>query len=408
MPLMLGATGEDILARRGTTEFIGHLKEALYEALAHLPPGDDLALLEELQGTLDEEIAFEDRFIASFATGLDRIDETAEMAVLTAEQRRLREMVAEYFRRRESVPAVQMLCTTVADRLTVAALRLAVGWMEEGGFGPPPACWCWLVAGRAGRMEMTPFSGCDAILVHEAEGEAAAWFVGFANRAAACLEQLGLAGSLGITPSAPLWRGTMEEWRKRIAARIAEGGSDLEWLMRLADLRYVTGDPTLAAGMVNLVRAMLSAQQAVLRDTGRRVGMLASGFDFFGRLRLERGGEHRGRLNVGLYGIMPLVANIRVLTVRHDIPETGTIARIRGLQRERHLDVALAERLLRACHTFGRLAVTAEMAQGSRADGGPYVIPDELSDSELQGLKMGLEAVAAIQRIVYVAFTGEA
>jgi hypothetical protein len=48
------------------------------------------------------------------------------------------------------------------------------------------------------------------------------------------------------------------------------------------------------------------------------------------------------------------------------------------------------------------------MAQGSRADGGPYVIPDELSDSELQGLKMGLEAVAAIQRIVYVAFTGEA
>lgn len=407
MPLFLGATGEDILTRRGTADFLARLREELYGRMAHLPPGEELAFLRGVDGALGAEIAFEERFGTDFAALLEELDEADTTGRLAASVATAREMVADHFRRRGSIPAFHLLATAAADRGTAAALRLALRWLEENGPGVPASPWCWLALGEAGRCEATLAVPGEFLLVHGAEGaDEAALFAGFAGKAVEILAGAGLASQKGAVPSLPAWRGSMAEWRTRITSRAAEGNGDLEGLVRLADLRFVAGDATLAAGMVNLVRAMLAYYQDSLREMARRTAMMPSGFDFFGRLRVERGGEHRGEFDLGLYGVGPLVAAIRVLTVKYDVPETGTVGRIRGLLAGGRIDVELAERLLHAWHVIGRYAVGGLVAR-EEVKRGAFVAPGTLAERELDELRRGLEAVGSLQKLVYSSFSDE-
>ncbi|WP_298438530.1 putative nucleotidyltransferase substrate binding domain-containing protein [Geobacter sp.] len=407
MPIFLGAKGEDVLSRRGTADFLVRLRQELYGRLAHLAPGEDLALMAEVEEALREEIAYEERFSGEFVRELVQLDEAGDAARLAALLQRLRAMAADYFRRRGSVSAYHFVCTAAVDRAVAAAVRLARRWMEEIGPGVPSSPWCLMAIGEVGRGEATPFSSCDFLQIHGSEfPEEAASFAGLAGRVSALCGEIGLASRTGIAPSLPAWRGSMAEWRSRIAARLAEGDADPDGLIRLADLRLVAGDASLAAGMVNLVRAMLGFHREPVREAARRTAMMPSGFDFFGRLRTERGEAHRGEFNLGLYGIDPLVAIVRVLTVWFDIPETGTVERVRGLLQRGRIDVDLAERLLFAWHTLGRLALNEEIGRGGGA-GGLFISPGTLAEHGLEELKRGLEAVGSLQKIVYSIVSGE-
>ncbi|AJE04293.1 putative nucleotidyltransferase substrate binding domain-containing protein [Geobacter pickeringii] len=398
MPIFLGARGEDVLSRQGTADFLARLRRDLHGRMAHLPPGEELALLEGVAGTLRDEIAFEERFYAEVGREVAAIDEAGDAEGLAVPLQRLRDMVADYFRRRGSVAACHLVCTAVTDRAAAAAFRLA---------RPLPSVpWCLMGVGAAGRGEGTLFSLGDFLLVHGAEGDEGEAVTAFAGQGAEILCDLGLADRSGVLPSLPAWRGSMAEWRTRIATRLAEGDGDLEGLIRLADLRLVAGDASLAAGMVNLVRAMLGYHQDAVREAARRTAMMPSGFDFFGRFRVERGGAHRGEFNLGLYGVEPLVAIVRVLTVRFDIPESGTVERIRGLLQGGRIDVELAEQLLFAWHALGKFALAEEIARGGRASG-MFISPSTLAVDEQEELKRGLEAVGTLQKMVYSSMAGQ-
>ena len=397
MALLLGARGEDLLTRRGTAEFIEQVRHDLYARMAHLSAGDEELLLLGVREALEEELAAEERCREEFSRALDEADHAGDVHELIPVQDRLGALAAEHFRRRGSVTAYHLLRTAALDRVTAAALRMTMNQMAEGGVGLSSVRWCWMAVGAAGRGEVSRYDVCDFLLVH-GESEAGSSFVGFSSRAAALLERLGIGSRGGTTPASSSWRGSLPEWRRRIAARAVEGEGDLEWLVCLADLRLVAGDASLAAEMVNLVRASLTFQIDPLREIARRTAMMQSGFDFFGRLRLER-----GMFNLGLYGITPLVANIRIMTVRFDIQETGTTERIRGLLYQGRIDVELAERLLRAWHCFCRHAVQREIA----GKDGIFVNIEEFSADAEYELHTSLEAVGSLQKIVYSSVSGQ-
>jgi len=397
MALLIGARGEDLLERRGTVEFVEQVRQGLYARMANLSAGDEELLLRGVRDALEEELAAEQRCREEFSRALDDADQAEDIQELILVQDRLRAMATDHFRRRGSVTAYHLLRTATLDRGTTAVLRMTASQMAEGDVAPPAGRWCWMALGAAGRGEVSRFDACDFLLVHE-EGEVAGGFVGFCGRVAAMLERLGIGSRAGITPSSATWRGSLVEWRQRIVARAAEGGGDQEWLIRLADLRLVAGDPSLAAEMVNQVRFALSLQIASLREIARRTAMLPSGFDFFGRLRTEG-----GQFNLALYGIVPIVANVRIMTVRYDIQETATTERIRGLLYHGRIDVELAERLLRAWHCFCRHAVQGEIA----GETGILLDVEGLGEEARHELHASLEAVGALQKIVYSSLGGQ-
>lgn len=406
MTVFLGKKGEDVLARRNTAEFIGRLKHDLFGKMSDLPSGEELTLLRGIEASLDGEMEFEAQFAADFMNALEDVNGMEDADALSLAQERLGGMIAGYFHRRGSVPAHHVLCTVVKDRVTGAALRIAERWMAQNGFGSPPVPWCWLAVGDSGRMEASLYTDCDTLLIHAAEDEKqASYFVGFSGRAATILDRLGMTSHRGIAPSASPWRGSIADWRRRLSGEAAEREEALTGLMLLADLRLVSGNPALAAEMVNLVRAMLEYHREPLREAARRAAMMPVGFDFFGRLKVEKGEGHQRLFNIGLYGIEPMVAAIRILTVRFDVPESSTADRIRGLLHRGHIDVDLAERLLYAYHNFHRHCIVRELEQDGRRDGRGYVDIEKLTEDEELEIKGSLEAVSSLQKIIYSSFS---
>ncbi len=403
MSLFLAVKNDDILNRRGTADFLEGIRRDLFRRLRSLPPGDECRLLTGITQSLGAELAFEEAFDQAFPRLLAETETATDVNGLAELQRQLTEKAADYFHQRGSVPAFDILCTTLTDYLTRGALRLAFRWMEEHGPAAPAVAWAWLALGALGRGEAGLSGDADFAVIHDGESpEETSFFVGLAGRTAGILERLGLTSPGGVTPVGAAWRGSMADWRKRITSRVTEGDGGLGWLIGLADLRCVAGDSTLAASMNNLVRSMLAFYGDQFRETARHISMMPSGFDFFGRFRTERIGESRGMFNLGYYGISPLVANVRVLAVHAEIPETGTIERIRALLREGHMDVELAERLLRACHSFGR----KRGGMGGEASGA-YVDTAGLAEQEEDELKAGIEAVGNLQRLVYTTIAGQ-
>lgn len=401
MAVFLGAKGGDILAWRNVSELVNRLKGQMSERMSQLLPDEGLALMQGLKGRLDEEAAFEEEFFADFAKALDDLDVAGDG--LMALRERINRLAAGYFERRRSVVAFHALCTTIQDRLVGRVLRSTEEWMAQNGFGNPPAPYCWFALGSLARLEGSLSGDLDSLVVFgETNGEGASYFVAFSRRAVAVLEGLGMKSRAGITPVHPSWRGSIGEWRKRVVEGMEGAGQSevLAELVNLADLRPIFGDEGMAAEMSNLVGGMLEYFRGAFRDIARNASELPIGLDFFGRLRVGRGGAHPGEINLEQFALTPLITNVRIMAIRHGVADTGTIGRIKGLLERGCLGVELAERLLMAYHDFASRKVVLEI-QGREE---PFLDPEELTAVEERNLKGGLEAVVNLQRIVYQSF----
>jgi signal-transduction protein with cAMP-binding, CBS, and nucleotidyltransferase domain len=154
-------------------------------------------------------------------------------------------------------------------------------------------------------------------------------------------------------------------------------------------------------------RAALSFPLPALRGMGKGIAEMPTGLDFFSRLRVEKSGRQRGKFDLEQFALSPLVTNVRMLAIGAGLHETGTIARIKGLQAAGHLSVELTERLLRAYHDFTRLKVGRQLAYGCEDGQGRFIDPRALTADEEERLRSGLEAVAGLEKIAYLCFTGE-
>ncbi|GFE56195.1 putative nucleotidyltransferase substrate binding domain-containing protein [Geobacter sp. AOG1] len=393
--------GGDILAWRDTVELVDGVKRQLSQKMAYLLDGDELVLLRGLQERLGEEMAVESRFAEDVEQVLSALETAGSADEMAAGYRHGKQLAADYFEQRGSVLVVQSFCSTLQDLLIRRALVLAGEWMARSGFGSPPVPYCWFAFGGAGRAEGTIAGECDALLVHgELNGEHAAYFAGFSLRVIAILENCGVKSVAGITPVHPSWRGSINEWRSRLIEGAA-GEKMLEdhsFLARFADLRLVSGDSALYGETMNLIRSLFDFNRRGFDEVARGAAEMATGLDFFGRLRVAKGGEHRGEFNLEQLALGPLVENIRILAVRAGLPETATVERIKSLLGRGELDVDLSQRLLRAYHDFVSQKLRLEIRRNGE---GAFFKPEELDEAKIESLKEGVEAVVNLQRIVY-------
>lgn len=398
--------GGDILAWHDTGKLLDGVKLQLAQKMAYLTGGDEIVLLQGFQGRLEEEMAVESHFAEEVEQVLSALETAGTADEMAAGYRRGKQLSIDYFERRGSVLVVQSLCTTLQDRLISRALALAGEWMARSGFGPPPVPYCWFAFGGAGREEGTVAGEYDALLVHgELNGDHAGYFAGFSLRVIAILENCGVKSVVGITPAHSSWRGSINEWRMRLIEGVS-GEKTLEdhsFLVRFADLRLVGGDSALCGETMNLIRSLFDFNRRGFDEVARGAAEMTTGLDFFGRLRVAKGGEHRGEFNLEQFALGPLVENIRILTVRAGLPETATVERIKSLLGRGELDVDLSQRLLRAYHDFVSQKLRLEIRRNGE---GAFLKPEELDETEVESLKEGMEAVVNLQRIVYQRFVG--
>ncbi len=432
MAIFLGAQGGDILEWRGMAELVAELRETIAEITSSKLSDESLDLLKSFKRRLEAEITFEENFAAEFGWAVEKLEHAEYEDEFSPLLARFNQLAQDYFLKRGSVVAVHTLCNAYRDGLVRRALQRVEDALELDELRKPPAPYCWLASGSAGRLEQTFCVDPAYYLIYgEAEDDGPGYFEKFAWRAAALLRKIGLLpDNGGANVMKYFWGGGRKEWREEIVEKLQPREKDgLALLLGRADLRLIYGDAALAEEMTNVVRSMIEFRHGELRDTttglatasrtraafsspapglrdlGKSMAETPSGLDFFGRLKVVKGGRLRGNFDLEQYALTPLINNLRMMALECGLTETGTIARVKGLQLGGHLSVELADRLLRAYHEFMRLKILRQIREGCENERTCYINPQDLSENEGQRLRTGLEAVTDLEKIAYLCFT---
>lgn len=404
MALFLGSHYGEVAEWSRTAELLDRFQAELKAELCGLGPEERLTALRRCRDAIQEKLQEEQRFRLAFHSAAEQIAAAEGGEKLGRAVREAHGHAAAYFRRHDSVAAIHTVCTAIADLAVHAALDHAVQLLAATD-RIAPAPWSWLAHGDHGRRECSLNRDLAGILCWDRiTAGSASYFTTLGGMASSLLLEGGFVSRDTVLPSVPACRGSLDDWRSRLAA----GRRFTADPASLADLRHLHGSPGPAVALIRMIRETQLARETgirtrsrrSLRDLARIVAHHPAGVDLFGRLRLEKTGPYRKRFNLGLYGIEPLISSVRLLAICRESVGTGTVERIRSLQDTGKLSVDLAERLLDAWHTFLRLQLRNEAA-GVPADGCRFVDVNALPPEEQQHLKAALDTVEQLQLIVY-------
>jgi signal-transduction protein with cAMP-binding, CBS, and nucleotidyltransferase domain len=184
--------------------------------------------------------------------------------------------------------------------------------MEAHDRGKAPANWCLLVLGSGGRGESLLATDQDNALIHDYTEDDHPWFEEFGRRVTSILDQAGvsycrggvMASERNLRHNLDGWRQNLDTWFERPEPRA----------LLNADIFY---DFTPVGGRVELAAALrqyaMKAQEArlFLNLMSREIGDKSSALGWFGRFKTKK-----GRIDLKVGGLFPIVAGGRVLALR--------------------------------------------------------------------------------------------
>jgi DNA polymerase-3 subunit epsilon/CBS domain-containing protein len=210
--------------------------------------------------------------------------------------------------------------------LSARAVHFALRQIENEGHGAPPAPWCFVLLGSAGRGESLLGADQDNALIHSGAAGDDAWFARLGERVSACLDAAGVPRCKGgvMAANAP-WRGTGADWRERVAGWLRRARpEDLLNVDIFFDLIPVAGELTLGRALHRDAVQEASRHPAFLALLAASVQAFTPRFGLFGKLLSEE-----GRIDLKRNGLLPLVGFARALALRIDSTTRPTPERIR-------------------------------------------------------------------------------
>ena len=287
----------------------------------------------------------------------------------------------------------------IAFSIDAATRRLLELGIAE--FGNPPVEWAWLALGSAARQEQAIHTDQDHALAFEGDREVAEPALApLAEFVTAGLEQAGFARCRGEVMAAnPALRLSVDEWVERFDHWMnLQTPQASEQLSVVFDFRRVAGDLDAEAPM-NEAMKLAVERPVFLQHLARRGLDLKPPIGFVGRLRVERGGERPGTVDLKRGGILIIGTIARAYAIRAGITAKRTVDRLRGAEQTGEIDAETREGLEEAFRFLWdvRLRHHVELLRaGQELD--DFVDPKDLGGVARQGLKEAFRIVAHAQK----------
>jgi signal-transduction protein with cAMP-binding, CBS, and nucleotidyltransferase domain len=341
-----------------------------------------------------------------------------DTAALRLVEDRVVSFAADLFRGLHSAPMVHEFCTTVRDAVAERALELARQELYfSGTFCDVPVA--LLAVGSDGRREELLFTDQDYLFLHGAGGgdtsrsqeDITDYFGMLGSVFVTMMEEIGIGRCRGgIMPVNDDWRGSMQQWRERLAAMCRFERSNWEKnilnLIALMDTRFVCGDRHLGLGFGRFVRSVARDNPDAMRHMSRVVSSMRLSRGFLRRFVVEAEGDHKGEFDIKVLAWMPLVMCIRLLAVNVGIEETSTLGRIDRLRVWGHLSDRGASDLVNAYHVITGHRITQQIRRYKRIiDDDCYINPHELPGGEREALRSAIGAIDELQNTLRTGFS---
>ncbi len=273
--------------------------------------------------------------------------------------------------------------------------------------GPAPHPWCWLMLGSEGRKEQTIKTDQDNALIYENPPEeweaikaAKLYFRRLGNEAIKHLEACGYPLCEGkMMASNPTWRKSYSDWQGYFDGwmNTPEPEAVLHSTI-FFDFRPGFGSVSIAERLRDHVQAVAPRRGVFLMHLAKNALATKAPLSFFRDFLVEKDGRYKNRVDLKTRGLVPFVDFARVLSLRHGVKETNTIARLEGLVEGDHISRDLYaesreayefQMHVRLVHQFRRLQA------GLTPDN--FVDPVDLSENEKQTLKEAFGVIGRLQ-----------
>ena len=209
----------------------------------------------------------------------------------------------------------------------------------EEELGPPPVAYCWLLMGSEGRREQTFKTDQDnAILYADPKNDkekktAESYFKTFAEKAIGHLVNCGYPLCPGeIMATNPKWYQPLSVWKRYFTRWITlPDPQELLHATIFFDFRSGFGEHSLARELRQHLNSEATKQDIFLFHLARQCLSTPIPLSFFKNFIVDKDGEHKHRLDIKQKGLTPFVNFARVLSLKHGISETNTLARLKAL-----------------------------------------------------------------------------
>jgi CBS domain-containing protein len=295
--------------------------------------------------------------------------------------------------------AVGHVVALVVDALTRRLLELA---LERRG--EPQVPWAWIAFGSAARQEQALLTDQDHGLAYDPAGADPEELDGAFGHIAAFvtdgLEAAGIprcrGGVMAVTPSQ---RRPLAGWVDAFRGWIDEPDPRASELSSIAfDFRRVAGSLDVEAALDEVVRSARS-HPAFIRRLAHLALDRSPPTGFVRGFVVERGGEHRGRLDVKHGGITLIGGLARAHAIAAGSAEKRTIARLEEAAAAGAIDDATAGELSEAFRFLWEVRLRHQVERVGAGDApDDFVDPAALGVVARQGLRESFRAIARAQR----------
>ena len=314
--------------------------------------------------------------------------------------RELRPTIVALHRARADPLRIAAVHSVVVDALTRRLIDLAVAEL-----GPLEVPFAWLALGSVARREATPGSDVESAIAlqGDAPGEALIEHaLAISRRVEAGLRACGLRpDERGTTAANPLLVRSLASWQRAARSWLEDPTQEQALILVsvVVDSRTVWG---LHTGM-SVSEAFRAARghPALLHRLARFSLSYRPPTGFLRGLVVEHSGEHRGRLDLKLGGLVPIVDLARWAGMAAGVTSASTPERLRAAAAAGTLSAADAAALADAFQLVMALRLELQVAQlqaGEEPD--DHLDPAALSPLTRTYLKEAFRAVASVQKRV--------
>lgn len=393
-------------------QFIARLMDEVRVYLPLLTSTEADQFLDSLKNVVDENIVWMESLSSRQQQLLEEVNSTADYCRLGKIHDELNSLEMERFLKIQSVPALHRNCTAYRDTLAARAVELVSIEMNDDGTAAPDLSFALISMGSDGREEQTLITDQDYLIVYSDGGDDTSddWFRRFSELFVERMVEIGFARCTGdIMPSNPTWRGSMNQWRKKLLSIVRyeyeDYGKNLMDLIVLSDARYVAGDKVLADELIEHIRDLEQDYFQVLWGMAKAATEMKLALGFLNRFWTEGSGEHKGEFNLKLLAWAPLVMNIRIISISQGIPATSTVGRIELLQKEGSFSAGMAAGLIDAYQILTRYRILQQIKviKGIQKNSyyiNPYLLPVD----DREQMRQALLRIEELQKVIHTNF----
>ncbi|TAN44907.1 MAG: cyclic nucleotide-binding/CBS domain-containing protein [Nitrospirae bacterium] len=340
-----------------------------------------------LQGTSPLTIARE-------IEGQDTIDGLVPVA------RKINRIITLLVKESAKAGNITRIITEINDRLLRKALDIA-----ERRFGPPPVNYCWIVFGSEGRKEQTFKTDQDNAIIYEDPKEggqenAKKYFSEFAQYMKDVLVKCGFpVCPANYMASNDMWCQPLSVWRGYFSSWIDKPTPEaVLFSLIFFDFRPIHGNFMLAERLRAHLGYTLKDRKIFLASMAREILRNNPPLDFFGRFITEKRGGHKGKINIKINGLSPIVDIVRLLSLEAGLYNTTTVERLQELRSRHEIIRSAGDELAEAFEFLMSLRLRHQFDQiQSKSEPDNFINPDGLSRIEKKTLKETFKLIARTQ-----------